>query len=427
MARLAAADPLLLAQTYLDELQLDQSRPIDVLEALARLDLITTIVDLGEVLGVVVPQGGVMLTSRRGETVQRYTAAHEIGHWVMHRDSLLVDTQQEINGEPTSQQERQAQLFASYFLMPPPLLMDSLAQRDLRPQAVTAGQVYLLARDMHVSYEAALVRLLGEGYLTLQSARAYRTIGRASARAEAFAGRRPADGYAELWSVQMTDTRRLHVTVGDEILVQLPENRTTPYRWATSTEQTQPPLRATRRPKPPAASELPGDESPATPPSGRAPVAARKAALQLVPDGGTRPADGGSTIESVGDGALSVTADAFRLAGWESPATLRARRRALAASPASPAAHNTPTRAVGDTAAAAFGERLLQVQCRQEGEHELLLHYRHGFTADLPPAATWQLLVEVAASLTTKQRRRLLDVDLDERQPGDPDDDAQFG
>lgn len=425
VARLAAIDPLLLAQECLNELDLDQSQPIDVLDALARLELITTMVDLGDVLGVVLPQGGVMLTSERGEAVQRYTAAHEIGHWVMHQDTLLVDRQREITGEPLDRRERQAQLFASYFLMPPPLLMDALRLHQVRPHRVTPGQAYLLARDLRVSYVAALVRLETEQYLTQQAARTLRNLGRAKARSEAFAGRRPERGYAELWSAGITDATHLKVTVDDEIVVQLPENRTTPYRWQPLSDSVhQPPSRATRRPAPPpivAASPESGGLNPKSEPD-KPTLAARRAALALVPERRDLRRQAGAPGVPLADGAFVVIEDAFHL-NEGVDVDLKTRRASLKSASEE---HNSALAAVG-TQVAPLGERLLQLQCRHEGEHALVLQYRHSFTQEAPPAATWTLFIEVAPNLTTRQRRRLLDIDLDERQVDDPDDDVQFG
>lgn len=67
------------AQETLDQLNLDISTPIDVFGAIDQLDLDVTFMPLRNLLGAILPDGGVLLTTERPTSVQRYTAAHEIG------------------------------------------------------------------------------------------------------------------------------------------------------------------------------------------------------------------------------------------------------------------------------------------------------------------------------------------------------------
>jgi Zn-dependent peptidase ImmA (M78 family)/predicted secreted protein len=432
MARLAAMDPLLLAQECLDELDLDQSRPVDVVQALSRLDLTTAVVDLGDVLGVVVPQGGVLLSSQRGQTVQRYTAAHEIGHWVMHREHLVIDLADDVIGDPTSLRERQAQLFASYFLMPPPLLFDALNRVELVPDRVEPAQVYVLARDLRVSYEAALVRLKGEGFLTAAQLKELKRVGRGRARAAAFDGRRPRDGRADMWDVRYGADQELDVTAGDEILVQLPENRTTPYRWTHPYT----PLRAVvgrdrpRAPsdrRPQAQADPAGSDSADQPPAWEAApsAAARRAALRLLPDRDDGVDRQQVSIERTADGApeqgLVIASDEFVIGTSHGTVQRRARLGQAPPAAAVPGGSPDPVQAGG------LGERLLQVRCPREGSFELPLVYRHAYDGRLDPAAAWSIQVTVDPPLALAQRRLLMNIDLDDRQPGDPADEAIFG
>jgi Zn-dependent peptidase ImmA (M78 family) len=62
---------------------------------------------------------------------QRFTAAHEIGHWVLHTDALLFRDKLLSGGERANQGrpvvEREADLFAAEFLMPEKIVRERFA------------------------------------------------------------------------------------------------------------------------------------------------------------------------------------------------------------------------------------------------------------------------------------------------------------
>ena len=80
---------------------IDQGAVIDPFAAIDRLGLTLNITKLDNLLGAVVPQGdgGVLITSERSPAIQRYTAAHEIGHWILHEDHLRMDGEAEVLGQ----------------------------------------------------------------------------------------------------------------------------------------------------------------------------------------------------------------------------------------------------------------------------------------------------------------------------------------
>jgi predicted secreted protein len=414
----AGPDPLLRAARTLDELGLDQERPVDVLAAVDGLGLTLAFVPLDRLLGAVVPHGagGVLVTTQRGIGVQRYTAAHEIGHWVMHQGRLMVDDAEDVLGPPTSELEAQAQSFAAYFLMPPPLLWASLRELRLNKGDIGPGDAYRLSRELNVSYEAAVRRLASLGWLDRPQTRALLAVQRLAAMAAAFGGRRPAQGAAELWEAGLpSNGRTLTVTVDDEVVVDLPENRTTPYRWLDAESLAARPAGARPRPRPPARSNARAD-APAVaqgggPTATTAPAAAR-AALALLP---SPPATRHSPPPA---GSWDATSDFDPPAPVPASPTARSRQRVDIASGEVD---------VGAVLVGAPGRRQLQVRCAQEGAMSLSLAYAHAYDAAEGPAATWRLELDVRPSLPTRQRRALVAAaDLDERLPGDPDDLSLF-
>jgi IrrE N-terminal-like domain len=116
-------DALQRAARLLEELAVDQTQPIDVFAVIRRLGAWLTFVPLRNLLGSFVPagSGGVMITTERQPAVQRYTAAHEIAHIVLDHN-LSLDGEAAVFAPAGPERERVAQLFAAYFIMPPPLI-----------------------------------------------------------------------------------------------------------------------------------------------------------------------------------------------------------------------------------------------------------------------------------------------------------------
>ena len=195
------ADALVAAAETLDALAIDQGALIDPFAAIDRLGLALCITKLDNLLGAVIPQGdgGVLITSERSPAIQRYTAAREIGHWILHEDHLQMDGETEVLGRPSSAMEREAQLFAGYFLMPPPLFDQVVAAYNLRPGDVHPEHVYRLSRDLHVSYEASARRLYVAHLIDRTTLTRILKFGRMSALQRASDGHRPADGLADVW------------------------------------------------------------------------------------------------------------------------------------------------------------------------------------------------------------------------------------
>ena len=106
---------------------LESSVRVDVFGAIARTGAILMFKPLDPLLGAFMREGdlmGVMLTVRRPIGQQRFTAAHELGHLIMghepHADdeNILRRAPIEGNYEQIPVQEREADAFASNFLLP---------------------------------------------------------------------------------------------------------------------------------------------------------------------------------------------------------------------------------------------------------------------------------------------------------------------
>lgn len=227
------------AMRALSDLGIDRSRPIDPFAAINQFDLELLFQPLRDLLGVIIPgdNPGILINSDRPASVQRFTAAHEIGHWYLDQDALAIDGHDEVEGNPRSLRERNAQVFAANFLMPLELLFPTAARHGIRKgSGATPTAVYELARDMHVSYQAAVQRLsncsLISGSLRRQLSQAKPGV----AKQALTHGRKPANPRGDVWLLDdaAEGSIDIDVFVGDEIVVALSENPSTGYRWRSS-------------------------------------------------------------------------------------------------------------------------------------------------------------------------------------------------
>ena len=431
------------AADLLDQVGADQEQPVNVFDAIGSLGLWLVFQPLRNLLGAVLPNGsgGIMLTTERQPTVQRYTAGHEIGHWLLDQDQFACDTEADVF-RPAAERERVAQLFASYFLMPPPLAHAACARHGVRQHAeVFPAQAYLVARDMRVSYEAAVRQLNNLQILTDPQRQSLLDVPPLRAKQELTGGYRPVNGHADIWPVnERSIHHELDVLPDDEIIIDLPENRSTGYRWLDDNA-----LRARagrQRQSAPPTGPPPGLPSPMPAPALEQPASAYprtradvSAALGLLPQ--PTPRDGG-TARAGNDrypAPLIVVADEYR-PGWpDMPARdATAMRRRLAGDRTAPLPSSSDRAPVlppgyfdgNDTAGlvpavGAEGRRRLALRAAAEGNWTYVLHYAplHDPTSDA--VATFTVDAVVRSTPQEQNRRALLAVPLGDDGPKRPE------
>jgi len=99
---------------------------------------------------------------------QRFTVAHEIGHFILHKGmrihvdkTFLVNWRDDESSQATSDEEMEANRFAAELLMPIPFLEKNIKElKGVGPETVA-----LLARRYRVSPKAMRIRLTGFGYM----------------------------------------------------------------------------------------------------------------------------------------------------------------------------------------------------------------------------------------------------------------------
>ena len=230
--RLQAAES---ASRLLAEAGIDQTRQVDVFGLCEQVGLWLAFRPLDGLLGSYLPEGsgGVLITTQRPVSIQRYTAAHELGHWrLLHGLGPSFDTEEQVLGDTPDESEQLAQVFAASLLMPPPLVFGTLARLGGAGRDLSPADAYMVAREAGVSYEAAVRQLANldaisdvkaDELLRIRPLKIKTTIGR---------GRRPLVGTADVWPVdEKWHGYQLTVHADDELVISLPENRSTGYRW----------------------------------------------------------------------------------------------------------------------------------------------------------------------------------------------------
>lgn len=206
---------------------------VDVYGALAWLDVRVLFKPIEGLVGAYIrgEVPGVMVSTRRPPSVQRFTAAHELGHAVMnHAPSLdspgvLADAaagrpRPLIGGFASYLQEVEADAFAGSFLLPLWLITRHARRQGwTRAALVRPDTVYQLSLRCGASYQAAVWALNRERLISIEDR-------------EALLRTRPRDLKVALGHVGMADTRsdawmfgpedaglEVEVVVGDTVAV----------------------------------------------------------------------------------------------------------------------------------------------------------------------------------------------------------------
>jgi hypothetical protein len=204
-------------------------RYVDVFEALGRCGLMVQGDDMPSLFGIYLPatpgrrNGGILLNSTMGETTLRHTAAHELGHAELGHERCLAGGLDPFAGLPLSQwpdEEKQAEAFAAWFLMPIRAVKTVLTRlgRDIPREAADA---YQLSLHLGTSYRGMIRHLqhlrmvkpaVATDWKRIQPARLWAQL---AGHAE-----QPPDRVWDLTS--LTDGCELAIESGDRLIVRTP-------------------------------------------------------------------------------------------------------------------------------------------------------------------------------------------------------------
>ena len=180
---------------------------------------------------------GIAINTARPMTLQRFTAAHELGHHELGHESHL-DAEATISEPVHNPKEIQAQTFAGSLLMSELTVETLLEHRGHRPDRpdLRATDVYLMSAELGVSYQAAVTQLRALLKISFAQAREFAKQSPARLKQELLGGRRPDSPRASVIQLTLADNRReLVLDVSDEIDVALPEMAASGLEWTLPT------------------------------------------------------------------------------------------------------------------------------------------------------------------------------------------------
>ncbi len=217
----------------------DGLRAIDVFGVIAELKLPLAFQALDELLGACIrvssSEVGILVTSQRDLHMQRFTAAHELGHFVLEHEGSL-DREIRLPGDTKGRDPREieADAFAAEFLMPKWLVKAAAQRRHwwgddlLRIPEV----VYQLSLRLAVSYEATCWGLAAHDFVRRDVARALTVKKLKDVKKKVLRGVPLGDPWADVWQLGSGDDgAQLDAGPNDLFVFELAERAASGFRW----------------------------------------------------------------------------------------------------------------------------------------------------------------------------------------------------
>ena len=114
----------------------------------------------------------IAVNSAQHENRQRFTIAHEIGHFILHKraqrhfdEDFRIDYRNSVSSEATERDEIQANIFAAALLMPEKFLRRDILRMEA-DESDSDHVIQLLALRYKVSSRAMELRLLNLGFIS---------------------------------------------------------------------------------------------------------------------------------------------------------------------------------------------------------------------------------------------------------------------
>jgi len=210
--------------------------PIDVFGAILGQEAALLFRPLEGLLGACLsrPARGVIISTQRPLSIQRFTGAHELGHIVIqHQASLDGEEILERSQLLSSTQEIQANSFASDFLIPAWLpRIHGKAQGWDRDSLKNPAIVYQLALRIGASYEATCIALRRHSAIDADTLSALRTIQPRTIKQQLLPDYSPEHWFRDVWVLTERDEGAVIEGQPDDLfLFRLNEKSGAGYLW----------------------------------------------------------------------------------------------------------------------------------------------------------------------------------------------------
>lgn len=213
---------------------------IDVFGMLFEREIPVLFRPLKNLLGVYIsdPGVGVMVTTQRQLRVQRFTAAHELGHAELGHEASLDDEDilerpiysSDTKGDP---REDQANAFAAQLLTPHWLVVHHMKRQGWKPNdLVDPVTVYQLSLRMGSSYSATCYKLAEFGAVKPKTLQKLLGIPPKTIKQSLVKNYKPKNWYGDVWVVTERDSEMaLEGSRSDIVLMKLREHSGAGYMW----------------------------------------------------------------------------------------------------------------------------------------------------------------------------------------------------
>jgi len=213
---------------------------IDVFQMFAERDVPLLFRPLNGLLGAYLdnPEPGVIVTTQRPLSVQRFTAAHELGHALLkHKTSL--DDESILARMPFAErvtydeQEAAADAFASELLTPQWLLAKLMLRQGWLPGDLAAPEAaYQMSLRLGVSYAATCHALRRHGVVKSKASHALMDVSPRDIKQALAEGVEPDTWHGDVWVVTERDQGLLiEGSRSDLVVLKLPEHAASGYVW----------------------------------------------------------------------------------------------------------------------------------------------------------------------------------------------------
>lgn len=213
---------------------------VDVFAAIEMLEIPLLLRPLEGLLGAYLnePAPGILVTTKRQMSIQRFTAAHELGHSLLRHQPSLDDDSilRRMTLDQQTQddfQEIEANAFAAAFMMPSWLITWHCVRQNWHAEELRRpSTVYQLALRLGASYEATCWTLAQHSMIDRRVARELTQTAPKVVKTALLADYRPGDYKGDVWLLTERDAdTRIDGSKTDLFVLKLEEHSGGGYLW----------------------------------------------------------------------------------------------------------------------------------------------------------------------------------------------------
>ncbi len=215
----------------------DHGGSVDVFGTILRQQIPLVFRPLDGLLGLYLPDPGILVTTQRNLSIQRWTAAHELGHATMHHEASFDDeTLLTRVASPTATYqpvEIAADAFATHFLLPKWLFVAKAARHKwTRKDMLDPFVVYQLALRVGASYQGTCMALHRHDLIDQSGLTRLMAVELKAIKKHLLAGYELENWYPDVWLLTEADEGASIEGDGrDAFILKLKEKTGSGYLW----------------------------------------------------------------------------------------------------------------------------------------------------------------------------------------------------